>query len=379
MYPRVALSSLLSLVGLACAGSPVRWVITVDDPVRDEVALFEAWIEADGCRGTGRRLYEARFAPGRAAPTPERLAPGTVGVWARARRRSDCAWFLERCVPVDVPVRGRESVTIHLLALDVPEADCAPALCRDGECGPRDGGAMDAAPDTAPRDSGIDGDGATVSDSSDNVDVPDTSGCELSERYCDGVDDDCDMQTDEGCCPEGWSFNGAGCTSPIVGSADIRYTSQWSLDARCLTMEGGCAATFDAIGDCGAYANQSSGTLSCVLSGGGAALPASRIDGMEGDCIPGTDLGGALCCAVPSPSRVDYSSFGCDLPYRCVTKPLMPIGPSCTQSWQCPRFFRCERSRCAFVGAAPCCHAGECGGSGCEQAGRGRSSGTCAG
>ena len=178
----------LLLLAAGCEPDPrgLSWGVRFSsDGDRDRAVLVRAQILRGGC--TGDEIYATDLDPSRPGAmlaSPPELEPGAYGFAGRARD-ADCVWFAQGCSDAVLPLANDATIFVNLLG-GFDDRACPEEECVDGRCtgetvdagtdagpSPADGG-----PDAGPRDGG-----------------PDT-GC--GGEVCNGADDDCDDNVDEG-------------------------------------------------------------------------------------------------------------------------------------------------------------------------------------
>jgi len=231
--------------------------------------------------------------------------------------------------------------------------DCK-AFCGDCECDP----ARDESHWNCPIDCGYCGDGecSPCRVLGEDVDTCGADCCEASPEACNGLDDDCDGDTDEG--------DAIGCTRYYL-DADGDGLGLWS-DVRCLC---GPAAGFTAraLGDCDDDDD---------ATGGGGA---EQCNGVDDDCDGETDEGfdlGATCAAPGGACFV--GRVACDGPgaTRCVDAAPASQGTLCA-ALGCEDGAIRPPATCDGAGACVGLPTIDCRGYACQRDGAGHATGRC--
>ncbi|MCC6621543.1 MAG: hypothetical protein IT385_09840 [Deltaproteobacteria bacterium] len=231
--------------------------------------------------------------------------------------------------------------------------DCA-AFCGDCVCDP----ARDEAIWSCPIDCGYCGDGdcSPCRALGEDVDTCGDDCCEASPEACNGLDDDCDGDTDEG--------DAIGCTRYYLDE-DGDGAGLWS-DVRCLC---GPAAgyTASALGDCDDEDEE---------TGAGGA---EQCNGLDDDCDGATDEGFGLGDGCLAPGGVCVSGVVvCDGPAatRCADAAPAPRGTLCA-ALSCEDGAILPPATCDGAGACVALPPISCQGYACERDGEGEATGRC--
>lgn len=321
-FSSVVMPGILALAAVAfgaCspAPRPLEWGVRFASPAdRARAVWVEAAIRTGSCTGPVVFSDEISVASGTGMVMPARLHAGHYAITGRARDAS-CAWFASGCLEIDLPAEGRAIVD---LVAGTETAACAASDCTAGRCAGLDAGTPDGSMrdagmvDAAMLDVGI-VDVGMVDSSIPDGGMPDTSlrdtgpapdACAPTTEVCNGRNDDCDANVDEGfdltsdpnnCGMCGQDCGGSPascmasncvCPSPLTWSSFRRECIDLTRDPQ----------------NCGSLGNDCNSDEMCTAS--------SCV------CRPGLTRSGGSCVDLQSsPSNCGTLGFACTSPQVC--------------------------------------------------------------
>ncbi len=304
---------------------PLLWNVSLEnDALRSRMIAVEVTVLRDGCQGTNV-VYEQWVRKNDMPVKPPRLGSGVFAFRARAVDGT-CTAFASGCAEIKLPAENQELNLV--MQTQTEQALCTASQCNAGVCdgATGDGGVtgdsgsdsglhMDSGPiidsgpvvDSGPIDSGT----PSIDSGSDSGPDP----CTLLVEACDGMNNDCDSNIDEGCCTPPFTL-----ARPMNMTNTFRcYSAEQpaTTEAQAMSTCAGMGATLDPApeGRCGAFhdgegqqCTPSSTTFGCGV-GPGVCRQDGGIQGASG----------CTSCYLPSTTSCALS---CVQPYFCTKPPL---------------------------------------------------------
>ena len=210
----------------------------------------------------------------------------------------------------------------------------------------------------------------------------------LTDGTCNGVDNDCDGQTDEGFAPVA-NTCGVGacsavgtttCTGGVTGSSCVVGTAAAS-DATCNGVDNDCNGATDedvvaVAATCGVGACAASGVTTCVAGVAGSTCVAGTpspidndCDGVDDDCDGGTDEGFAPVSRICGDSCAGGAAITTCVAGRRVESACVPAadGAVCIDSGPCTLAAACQAGECTVTRSRSCNDSNPCTADRCDD------------